>query len=103
MFQENTFEAILITDGTYSYTIFTYKCGLMGWDNGATIGFKGSGDFFVNNDPSTSAVACLNDPKSHYSNIIYLLSNTSSEIPLPGIVLKHSCEYMYNDPSHKQM
>lgn len=83
--QENTFEAILITDGTYSYTIFTYQCGLLEWDNGVVIGFKGSGDFYANNDPSTLDVACLNSPTSVYSSIIYLLSNTSAEIPLPGI------------------
>ena len=82
--QENTFQAILITDGTYSYTIFTYKCGLMQWDNGATIGFNADGGFFVNNDPSSSDVACLNSPKSEYSNLIFLLSNESPEIPLPG-------------------
>ena len=58
----------------------------MNWDNGATIGFKGSDDFYANHDPSTSNVACLNDPTSSYSSIIYLLSNTSTEIPLPGTV-----------------
>ena len=74
----------MITNGIYSYTIFTYKCGLMEWDDGATIGFKGSGDFYENFDPSSSDVACLNSPESEYSNVIYLLSNESPEIPVPG-------------------
>ena len=56
----------------------------MNWDNGATIGFKGSGDFYATNDPSTSDVACLNYPASNYSNVIFLLSNISAEIPMPG-------------------
>ena len=74
----------MITDGTYSYAIFTYKCGLLEWDNGVTIGFKASGDFYANNDPSSADVACLNTPESEYSNVIYVLSETSPEIPLPG-------------------
>ena len=82
--QENTFETILITDGTYSYAIFTYQCGLMEWDNGATIGFKASGNFYENNFPSSAEVACLNSPESQYSNVIYLLSEESPEIPAPG-------------------
>lgn len=79
--QENTFQAILITDGIYSYTILSYKCGLLEWD-GAVVGFKADGDFFENVDPD---VDCLNSPKSEYSNLIFLLSNESPEIPLPGI------------------
>ena len=81
--KENTFQAILITDGVYSYTIFTYKCGLMGWDNGAIIGYNAAGESFANHDPSTSDIACLNSPDSDYYNAIYLLSNESPEIPPP--------------------
>lgn len=81
--QENSFQAILITDGTYSYTIFTYKCNLMGWDNGATIGFNAAGEIFANHNPSSSAVACLNSPDSDWSNVIFRLSTNSSEAPSP--------------------
>ena len=81
---QNTFQAILISDGNYSYTIFTYKCGLMDWDNGATIGFNAAGDPYAINDPSSSEVACLNYPNSNYSNLIFLLSYESPEIPVPG-------------------
>ena len=81
--QDNTFQAILVTDGVYSYAIFTYKCGLMEWDRGANIGYNAAGESFANHDPSSSAVACLNVPVSDYSNIIYLLSNESPEIPTP--------------------
>lgn len=81
--QENSFQAILITDGTYSYTIFTYQCGLMEWDNGATIGFNAAGEIFANHDPSTAAVACLNSPHSLWSNVIFGLSTNNSESPSP--------------------
>lgn len=81
--QENTFQAILITDGTYSYTLFTYNCELTEWDNGVTIGYSAGGDPFDNNNPSSSEVACLNQPFSNYSNVIYLLSDASPEIPPP--------------------
>ena len=82
--QENTFQAILITDGTYSYTIFTYKCGFMQWDRYATIGIKADANYFINNHPSSNAVACLNFPKSNYSNIIFLLSVEDPELLPPG-------------------
>lgn len=82
--QENTFQAILITDGNYTYTIFTYKCGLMEWDRGATIGYSSAGDPYANNDPSSNAVACVNSPESDWSNVIYLLSNDNPEVLPPS-------------------
>lgn len=81
--QENTFQAILITDGTYSYTIFTYQCGLMEWDNGATIGFNAAGEIFANHNPSTADIACLNSPDTDWSNVVFLLSTNTSEPPPP--------------------
>lgn len=55
----------------------------MEWDNGAIIGYNAAGESFANNDPSSSAVACLNIPRTDYSNVIYLLSNESPELPVP--------------------
>lgn len=89
LFQENTFQAILITDGTYSYTVFTYKCGLMEWGSSVTIGYNAAGDSYDNYDPSSPEIACLNYPLSNWSNVVYLLSNDSSEFPPPGM------PYMY--------
>ena len=76
----------MITDGTYSYTVFTYKCGLMEWDNGATIGFDAASDTYANHDPSSSDVACLNMQYSNWSNVVYLLSNESPETPVPRML-----------------
>lgn len=96
--QENTFQAILITDGEYSYTVFTYMCGLMEWDNGATIGFVAAGGQYANNDPSSSDVACENSPDSKWNNVIYRLSDANPEYPPPGMLSgpTHECdEYLF--------
>ena len=84
LLQENTFQAILITDGDYSYSMFTYKCGLMEWDNNPTIGFNAAGNPYDNHVPSSSDVACLNSQFTNWSNVDYLLSNENSEIPVPS-------------------
>ena len=90
--QENTFQAIIITNGTYSYSLFTYKCDLMEWDNGVTIGYSDGDEFFMNNVPSTREVACFNLPVSNFSNIIYRLSAANPEIPPPG---EHNLTCLY--------
>ena len=35
--QENTFQGVVITDGTQSFVMFTYQCDLMGW-SGVDVG-----------------------------------------------------------------
>ena len=77
----------MATDGVFTYAIFTYNCGLMEWDRGATIGFSAAGNPFVNNDPSSSDVACANSPDSDWSNIVYLLSDENPEVPPPSMFL----------------
>ena len=67
----------------------------MEWDNGAIIGYNAAGESFDNYDPSSSEVACLNAPTSDYSNVIYLLSNESPEIPVPGKFQSHSQTCMH--------
>ena len=74
VFQNNTFQAILVTDETYSYAVFIYKCGLMEWDNNVTIGYTSNGDSFDNYVPSSREVACVNSPDSDWSNVLYQLS-----------------------------
>lgn len=104
--QENTFQAIVITDGTYSYSLFTYNCALTEWDNGVTIGFSDGGDMYDTFNPSSSEVACLNLPASNFSNIIYLLSAANPEIPPPRMYIPifyklslffYNCAYRYGD------
>ena len=79
---QNTFQAILITDGTSSFSIFTYKCGLLGWDNGVTIGYNAAGDPYDNYDPSSSDIACENDPGSVWNNVLYILSENDPRLAI---------------------
>ena len=74
--QENTFQAVLITDGVNSFSVFTYYCGLIEWDNGGstTIGFSAAGQVYANEDPSGIDLACINGNISLWSNVIYNLS-----------------------------
>ena len=44
----NTFQAVLATDGTRSYAIYTYECGKLNWVHYfAAIGFSASPDFLM--------------------------------------------------------
>ena len=66
-----------------SYAIFTYKCGSLNWINhGAGIGFSASEEFFANHPLSRSNdvndIACLNEPYSQWSNVIYKLTKCKS-------------------------
>ena len=78
MVQNNTFQGLIITNGFQSYTIFTYRCGLMGWSGNATIGYKAEGNNFENskfNGSSARLIACLNSSSnSSWTNIIHKLS-----------------------------
>ena len=86
----NSFQAILITDGTHSYSIFTYDCNRIEWGSSVTIGFSAAGDPYSNHDPSSSDIACLNTPDSNITNVIYLLSDENPEILPPGVLQKKS-------------
>lgn len=77
LFQTNTYQGLVVTDGEQSYTIFTYNCQLMGWSGHAGIGINAKGIFHRNHNFSTSEdakeVACLNFPESNWSNVMYQL------------------------------
>ena len=88
--QENTFQAIVATDSNSTYTIFTYKCGLMEWGSFGTIGFTAAGNPFYNNNPSSNEIACTNTPESDWNNVVYLLSDNNPEIPPPSM-----CSFFY--------
>ena len=75
----NTFQAVLATDGTRSYAIYTYECGKLNWVHYfAAIGFSASPDFFdehpLSRNSSVNDIACINEdsvPPSNWSNILY--------------------------------
>ena len=81
--EPNTFQAVLATDGSRSYAIYTYECGKLNWVlNLAGIGFSASSDFFaehpLSRNSSVTDIACINEdsiPPSNWSNIVYKISN----------------------------
>ena len=96
--QLNTFQAVLITDGVESYTVFLYMCDLIQWSFGGpnigfagrtTIGYNAAGDFFENHPSSGDArnVDCLSQPLSPWVNVVYRLSvdNPVTAGPLPTV------------------
>ena len=96
MLQNNTFQALLITDGESSYTIFTYQCGLMDWSRFPTIGFNAAGVNFENH-PNTGSIfargiACLNQPISIWYNVMYRVTNSSNTTrPPPPTIEPRKC------------
>lgn len=83
IFQANTFQAIIITDGRKSYSIYTYKCGDLFWPESAIIGFNAPLMDFIN-DPhsgnSAHIIACIHF-SSLWSNIVYDLQPGSVILP----------------------
>ena len=74
MSQTNSFQAVLVTDGTRSYSLFIYHCDLL-QTGGAAIGFAASGNFLFNHRSSlgsdSSGVACSNRPHSDWNALLY--------------------------------
>ena len=70
----NTFQGILITDGSSSYVVFVYECGGMEW-GGGVIGWQASRtDFYthyLSRRIDSNDVGCLYS--SSYSAIVYRL------------------------------
>lgn len=61
--------------------MYTYNCNTTGWGTSVTIGFNAAGQTYVNHDPSSQDIACLNSPGSVWNNVIYQLS-MEPDIPL---------------------
>ena len=84
--QENTFQAVLITDTNQNtYAIFIYECGLMEWDNGATIGYAAGTEHYDNHYPSSSNIACENILTDNITNVFYSLHAAEPLPTEPGI------------------
>ena len=74
--QNNTYQAVLITDGAKSYAVYIYKCGLMGWSDDATIGWNAGGDLYENHPlsglPAANEIACVHQMQgSDLNNVIF--------------------------------
>lgn len=81
--QNNTYQAVIITDGTKAYAVFTYKCGALNWAGEATIGYNAGGDYYMNHPLSglslSNAIACVHND-SVWNNVIYNL------VPRPDLL-----------------
>ena len=82
-YNQDSFQGVLVTDGTKSYCLFLYQCDLLE-SSRASIGFSSSGNFFFNHQlslsPSSSEVACGNTPDSNWNSLLY-------QIHYDGIVI----------------
>ena len=66
----------MITDGSKSYAVYIYKCGLMGWSDEATIGWNAGGELYANHPlsglPAANKIACVHQTQgSDLNNVIY--------------------------------
>ncbi len=100
--QENTFQGVLVTDGSVSYAVFIYNCDQMDWGGGATIGYHADGDFYKNHaltgSESANEIACTNSPDSPWSNVVYRLtvSGTSNQFAIHPIVITRAIGFQLN-------
>lgn len=98
--QANTFQAVLITDGTKSYAVHIYKCGEMEWGDESTIGFNAGADYFENH-PITGhfqshLIACLQESYgSLIKNEIYDLVPNPESLILGAVPPYHTTIGMY--------
>ena len=84
--QDNTWQALIITDGQESYSVFTYRCGSILWSRSTSIGFNAAGVIFENyltiGGLTAVDIACLNVPRSNWTNVVYKLTSNSSGDPI---------------------
>ncbi|CAI8021011.1 hypothetical protein GBAR_LOCUS12499, partial [Geodia barretti] len=98
----NTFQAVLITDGSASYAVFIYQCGELRW-GGATIGWAYSRSIYEKNSDSgidSTSIACVHNSTA----IVYRLDReTVPANPLPsGRCHSNSSNYVgYSDCRNK--
>ena len=90
----NTFQGVIITDGSTSYAVFLYHCPSMEWSGNAVIGWQASRSYYRNHPLSGTSdakqVACLNTTTSSYNTVVFKLSSVSKLEPV------HVTAYMYS-------
>ena len=85
IFQTNTYQAIVVTDGLQSYAIFTYNCQQLQWvqsqSNYAVVGFNAHGQSYANANfsgtPLIGSIAC-NNSTYPWSNAVYNIGKSTS-------------------------
>ncbi len=80
----NTLQAILITNGSASYSVFTYQCGSLGWSRHTTvIGYNAAGKVFENHPFSGVDAKDMVCNNTSWTNILYDLTQTIIDFPEP--------------------
>ena len=94
--QTNSFQAVLATDGTKSYAVFTYKCSSMNWAFQPTIGTNAGGTLY-NNHPLTGynyafKIGCVHTGQpDDINNVVYdLVPNPDSVLPSSSVPPYHN-------------
>ncbi len=68
----------MITDGSKTYAVYTYRCNDMQWSDGSVIGFNAGGSYYANHPLSGSIAArdidCVHHPLSEWNNVVYDLN-----------------------------
>ena len=93
---------MVITDGSRSYAVFIYQCGLLQWSgldgfySHAVIGYNMRGEF-VNHPLSGTSLAtnvsCTNSPTSSWSTLVYAIGDLESDLQRSRV----ECLRRYND------
>ena len=85
--QHNTFQGIVITDGTKTYAVYTYHCNDVQWSDGSVIGFNAGGSYYVNHPLSDSISArdidCVHSPESEWNNVVYDVNPSGTVTTVP--------------------
>lgn len=86
----NTFQAVLVSNGTKAYAIFTYVCDMIEWSDEATIGFNAAGSLHSLHPLSgliqANAIDCVHSGIDQpINNVVYDLAPTTpnATVPLP--------------------
>ena len=92
----------MITDGSRSYAVFIYQCGLLQWSGldgfyrHAVIGYNMRRKFFNHPLSGTSLatnVACTNSPITSWSTLVYAIGDLESDLQRSRV----ECLRRYND------
>lgn len=102
--QNNTYQGLIITNGTKTYAVFTYQCGYLNWAGEATIGFNAAAEYYANHPlaslTTSNLIACVHTGVgSDWNNVIYdLVPNpdalTTEPTPPPFSSIGMSMTYM---------
>ena len=82
----NTFQGIVITNGSKSYAVYTYRCGNMSWSEEATIGFNAPPSLYevhpkTDTELNPDTIACVHED-SPWNNVIYDLEPSPIILPV---------------------